>query len=261
MINKPKSIYRLFTGVLLLALVCISLVNVCTWLWKWCVNITPIKQPVVVVGVLIVGVLTIVWQAWRTIRCTRKLLGYAQISLPPDLEALISEFGLNPSRLVLLNVTQPLTFCFGFLRPRICLSTGLIEILTQSQLHAALFHEEYHRKRFDPLRLLLVEAVATALFFLPVVREWRASFKIQLELDADQYAILKTGKTALAGALHRLLSDAAVAVPIAQGVIAGLSANSARIAVLLGERTAYTEISRKSLFYSAVILWIICLLS
>ena len=154
MINKPKSIYRLFTGVLLLALVCISLVNVCTWLWKWCVNITPIKQPVVVVGVLIVGVLTIVWQAWRTIRCTRKLLGYAQISLPPDLEALISEFGLNPSRLVLLNVTQPLTVLFWILRPRICLSTGLIEILTQSQLHAALFHEEYHRKRFDPLRLL-----------------------------------------------------------------------------------------------------------
>ena len=223
-------------------------------------SLTPIKQSIVIIGLLTVAVLTIICQSWRTIRCTRQLLGYAQTPFPPNLEALIREFGLNPSQLVFLKASQPLTFCFGFLRPRICLSSGLVEVLTRPQLRAALLHEEYHRKQFDPLRLLLAEALATALFFLPVVREWHTIFKIQLELNADQYAIRKTGRAALAGALHRLLSYSAIPSPIAHVVTAGLSANNARIAALLGERAVHAEISRKSFLYSAVILWVICLL-
>ena len=259
--NKPKSFYGLFTALLTLALSCISLANLCGWLWTWCMNATPIKQFFFTLGLLIIGVLTLVWQAGRTIRCTRQLLRFAQIPLSSHLEAQIVGVGLDPSWFILIRAAQPLTFCFGFLRPRICLSTGLAELLTQPQLRAALLHEEYHRKRFDPLRLLLAEALGTAFFFLPIVQEWRTSFKIRLELDADQYAVRKTGKAALAGALHRLLIYTPTSVPMANVITAGISANNARIAALLCERSAvHQEISRKSFLCSVAILLVICLL-
>jgi hypothetical protein len=133
-----------------------------------------------------------------------------------------------------------------------------MELLSVPQLQAALLHEDHHRRRFDPLRILIVEALSAALFFLPVVQEWRLLYKIQLELDADNYAADKAGKAALAGALHRLLSFSPGS---ASGVVtAGLSANSARIAALLGERSTPQQISTRSLLSSAVILWVICLL-
>lgn len=259
MMDKLRPSYRLFTSLLILALACISLGSLCGWLWTRCVNTAPINALYFIVAPFIIGVLTITWQAWRTIRCTRQLLQYSQIPLTSELEAQIIGLGLDPAWFILIQSSHPLTFCFGFLRPRICLSTGLNEILTRPQLRAALLHEEYHRKRFDPLRLLLAEAVSKALFLLPVVHEWLAVFKIQLELDADQYAIRKTGKAALAGTLHRLLSYEPL--PVANAITAGLSANNARIAALLGERSAvHTHISRKSLLCSAAILMMLCFL-
>lgn len=255
--NKSKP--TLFTGLLLLALACISLVNLCSWVINWCLGADFVKQGGLIASLLAIGLFTLVWQIWRTSRYTKQLLSYTHIPLTSHLESLAAELGFNTSRVVLVQAPQPIAFCFGFLRPRICLSVGLVELLSTPQLRAALLHEDYHRRRFDPLRILLVEAVGGALFFLPVAQEWRALYKIKLELDADRYAVERAGKAALAGALHRLLTDSAAPMS-ARVAAAGISANSARIAALLGDRSTPQQISAKSFIRSALILWVLCLL-
>lgn len=244
----------------MLALACLSFVSLCSWVMNWCLKSDFVKQAGLAALLFTVGLFALVWQIWRTSRYTRQLLKYAHIPLPPNLEALITEFGLDVSQVALIQSPQPITFCFGFLRPRICLSTGLIELLSVPQLRAALLHEDYHRQHFDPLRILMVEALGAALFFLPVVQEWRMLYKIKLELDADSNAVDRAGKAALAGALHRLLSFSPNSAAASGVVTAGLSANSARIAALLGERSTPQQISPRSFLSSALILWVLCLL-
>jgi Zn-dependent protease with chaperone function len=168
------------------------------------------------------------------------------------------DWGIQASDFILIESSEPVAFCFGFFHPRICLSTGFITLLSKTQLRAAVLHEDYHRQKFDPLRILLLEVFTKALFFLPVVQEYSRLYKIQLELAADRYAVERAGKAALAGALHRLINSVSNPNP-SYGIIAGISANSARIAALLGDRSLKQAISLRSLLLSSLIIWLLCL--
>jgi len=256
--NKPKPI--LFAALVMVTLACLSVINWCSWISQRCLGADFVKPIALIAALLTIGLFSFIWQARRTSRYTHQLLNYAHIALPSRLESVITEFGLDTSQVIFIQSPQPTAFCFGFLRPRICLSTGLIDLLSMPQLWAVLLHEDYHRRRFDPLRILLVEAIGTALFFLPVVQEWRTLYKIKLELSADRYAVEKAGKAALAGALHRLVSYSAASRSFPSVVTAGISANSARIAALLGERSTPHQLSAKSFIGSIANLWALCLL-
>lgn len=259
MTNMTKSSQGILIGLLLLVVGCVSLVSLCGWFLTWCMSADlPIKHIVLMTGVLGIGLLTLIWRAWRTYRCMNQLIDCARVPLPLKFQTEIAEYGLDPNHIVLVQSSQPFALCFGFLRPRICLSSGLLALLSQRQVKAALQHEDYHRQRFDPLRLLLADAIAAALLFLPIVREWHVLFKIKLELDADNHAIQKTDKAALAGALHRILSYGSVPSPLSNSVTAGLNANAARIAALLGERSTTQQVSGKSILASMAVLWILC---
>jgi beta-lactamase regulating signal transducer with metallopeptidase domain len=261
MVSQHKSSPSVFTELFLFMVGCVILVSLCGWVLTWCMNAAfPIKQMVLIAGVAGLGLLILIVQAWRTWRCTSQVMQYAQIPLPLEFRTQVIVFGLDPNQLVFIQSPQPIVFCFGFLRPRICLSTGLLELLSRTQVNAALMHEEYHRQRFDPLRLLLIEAVTGALFFLPIVREWRSITQIRLELAADRYAVQQTNKAALAGALHRLLTCGSVTTPISKVAVAGLNANAARVAALLGERAAAQQVSARSVVYTTVVLWVLCLI-
>lgn len=256
--NKAKLSYGMWASFLLVALACISLGGLCGWFVAGCLRSELIKEAVLA-GVLFgIVVFTMIRQVWRTLHYAELLLANSQSTFPPSLETSASQLGIDRAALVLVNTPQPFALCFGFLKPRICLSTGLVELLSPTQLRAALWHEDYHRQHYDPLRILLLEAIRTALFFLPVAQELCTLLKIKLELDADRYAVGKAGKAALAGALHRLLTTSAW--PIQGVVTAGLSANSARIAAILGERSTPQSISSRSILLSAVVLWTGCLL-
>src|SRR2546421_8523116 len=60
----------------------------------------------------------------------------------------------------------------GLRRPRILLSTGLVEALDAAELTAVLVHERHHLWRWDPLRLLAARLLAGYGWFLPLLRWW-----------------------------------------------------------------------------------------
>ena len=128
-----------------------------------------------------------------------------------------------------VEVAEPLAFCAGYLAPRIYVSDGLIERLSDSELRAVVAHEAWHARRRDPLRRLVLRALADGLFFIPILG--RASERLEAldELDADRAAVRALGgRRHLAAAMLKLTEDGA-RVP---ATLAGIDAE--RVDHLLG---------------------------
>jgi Zn-dependent protease with chaperone function len=206
-----------------------------------------------------IGLAAVTFQIYRTIHYVARLASSRAASVPAALLAATTNTDLDPSSITVILSPVPLAFCAGFLHPRIHVSSGLIEQLTLRQLQAVLLHEEYHRQRRDPLRLLLVEGAHSALFFLPAVNEWASIVKTGIEIEADRFAINQVGRPALAGALHSLLSYPSTPAAAAPASIAGLSASSIRISSLLEDRRPWLRISTRGLVFSTLLIWALCI--
>jgi len=115
------------------------------------------------------------------------------------------------SRLSFLeNVTvfedrMPLAFTGGFLRPRVFLSTKLMDILDEKELRAVVLHESHHRASKDPLKGLAVSFLSDFLFFLPVSRFLKKAYSLTAEITADAHSVaLKADPADLAGSLLKV---------------------------------------------------------
>lgn len=137
-------------------------------------------------------------------------------------------------RLDLLRSPYPLAFCYGLSRPRVCVTTGLLAVLSERELEAILRHEEYHVIHCDPLKLILANALAATFFFLPLLGMLRSYYTLAKELAADRHVVRAMGADrSLAAALCKLLAAAPAAdSSIAVGTTTCLTA---RVDVLLGE--------------------------
>lgn len=114
----------------------------------------------------------------------------------------------------LVEDADPMAFCFGLARPRIHLTTGAVELLSEPEREAVLAHEAHHVRCRDPLRLLLMRSLADGLFVLPALRRLSMRYASLIELAADEAAERSTpqGAKALSSALLALGTrpDAAV---------------------------------------------------
>ncbi len=81
------------------------------------------------------------------------------------------------------------SFCYGFIKPRICLSFNLIQSLSGKELTAVLIHESYHLKHKDPLKIILSEVAASMFFFVPTLKDFYRHYALSKEVAADQLAI------------------------------------------------------------------------
>jgi beta-lactamase regulating signal transducer with metallopeptidase domain len=143
------------------------------------------------------------------------------------------------------------SFCYWFLRPRICLSTGLVDRLDGEELRAVLHHERYHLRQRDPLRQVVARYFAAGLYVVPVVDELLAFNMLQKEIEADQEAVRASGDVrSLASALYKLLPDAddvslGLLVPVSS-----LSVTEARIDQLIAGRPLSIALSPVSVALS-----------
>lgn len=99
---------------------------------------------------------------------------------------------------------RPIVICIGLIRPRIALSVGALAQFPPAALRAAVAHEEAHRQRRDPLRLL-----AWRLLCCSRVRRWLANGMCGsscAEVRADAFARRVTSRAALASALYTMMS-------------------------------------------------------
>jgi hypothetical protein len=155
--------------------------------------------------------------AWRQVRGHRRMLR----SLP-----VVRALADHPA-VVVVDVAAPLAFCAGWLRPRVYVSTGVVERLSDRELRAVLAHEQQHGALRDPLRLAVSHVLCQALFFLPVLRSLHETYAGATELTADAAAL-----EAVDGATAPLASAMLAVGATDAGDVTGISAE--RVDALLG---------------------------
>jgi Zn-dependent protease with chaperone function len=88
-----------------------------------------------------------------------------------------------------IDEPSPQAFCAGYLRPRVYISLGAVELLSAAELDAVLSHEDRHRSTRDPLRFACGRLLSQALFFLPVLRPLVDRYEELAEQQADAAAV------------------------------------------------------------------------
>jgi Zn-dependent protease with chaperone function len=173
------------------------------------------------------------------------------VALPYTVVAAASGLDLD-GRIDVVDDERPFSFCYWFVRPRVCLSTALVERLDPDELRAVLYHERYHLRQRDPLRQIVARYFAAGLYVVPVVDELLSFHTLQKEIEADQEAVRASGDVrSLASALYKLLPDAdevslGLLVPVSS-----LSVTEARIDQLVAGRPLSIGLSPVSVVLSA----------
>jgi Zn-dependent protease with chaperone function len=172
----------------------------------------------------------------RQQRQTQALLRACRAGLqPPDdiAEAAARAAGIV-GRVDVLDVPVPLAFCYGYLRPRILFSRGLLGWLSREQLTALLLHEREHLRQRDPIKIAVGRLLSSTVFFIPIVAALYRKYMVEKELAADAAAIAAQGSpSALASALAVLLEFPRGGRP--EAAAGADEALDARIDALLGQ--------------------------
>jgi Zn-dependent protease with chaperone function len=158
---------------------------------------------ILVAGGLAFGVRSIVRQMVGSSRLGRRVCGLA-LELPDELALTASGVGLS-GRVVLLDAPERFSFAYGILTPRVAVSRGLLEGVSDDELRAVLEHERYHVCNLDPLKVVFVQALSAAFFFLPALDSLRARYLAGRELAADRRAVRACGRRPLVGALLKVV--------------------------------------------------------
>ena len=127
----------------------------------------------------------------RQVRGKRRFLARLQIVRAADVAG---------ARVAVFESARPQAFCAGFLQPRIYLSTAAAGLPVE-HLDAIVAHERHHRRRRDPLRLLIARTLSEALFFMPALRRLTERYGALAELAADEAAVREHDRSTLAAAL------------------------------------------------------------
>jgi Zn-dependent protease with chaperone function len=195
------------------------------------------------------GLATLFRQLLATAVLIRGLVA-RKVALPASVAHAASGLDLD-GRIDVVADPRPFSFCYWFLRPRICLSTALVERLDPDELRAVLHHERYHLRQRDPLRQVVARYFAAGLYVVPVVDELLSFHTLQKEIEADQEAVRASGDVrSLASALYKLLPDAddvslGLLVPVSS-----LSITEARIEQLVTGRRYSLSLSPLSITLS-----------
>lgn len=109
-------------------------------------------------------------------------------------------------RIIEISDESPVIFSFGYVKPMICISSGLVRKLQRKELLAVLQHEKHHLDTYEPIKIFFVKAIAKLLFFLPGIKSLTEQYLVFSEITADQKATNNfQDKGPLARALYKYM--------------------------------------------------------
>lgn len=155
-------------------------------------------------------IFTLVFTTWKVIiqivqarRMKVKFHQYKESTLTKELNELFSNTNED---VIVVSYPTTLAITMGFFKPRIIISTGLINLLTDEELNAVLAHELYHKNNRDPLKMFLLSLFSTTFRYIPILKWFHQKYRIVQEVLADEYAIERQATSAsLSSALLKML--------------------------------------------------------
>jgi Zn-dependent protease with chaperone function len=194
-------------------------------------SLLPVLLFIVLVAVgLTLGARSLVQQIFASRRLARRVRRLA-LALSDELAGTATDAGLE-GRVVLLNSPEWFSFAYGVLTPRVAVSRGLLEGVSDVELRAVLEHERYHVCNLDPLKVVLVQALSAAFFFLPALDSLRLRYVAGRELAADRRAVRACGRRPLVGALLKVVRGPEWSELEVAAAIGGLDLLHVRVAQL-----------------------------
>ncbi len=115
-------------------------------------------------------------------------MSFAKVRHSAKLEASIKTLGLDSARVIEIESCEPVVFCFGYLSPKICISSVLSDMLSAEELQAVLSHEAQHMITYEPLKVFIVKYFRSIFFFLPGLKTFARKYITLSELAADEKA-------------------------------------------------------------------------
>jgi len=140
--------------------------------------------------------------AW-TVRLRRRVRAMT-LPAPPKLVASAQRVRLG-ARVRLVDAEEAFSFTYGAFTPRVAVSRGLVDSVSDDELDAVLEHERYHVLNLDPLKVVIARALSPAFFYIPALRDLRRRYIAGRELAADRRAVAAYGRRPLAGALFKVI--------------------------------------------------------
>jgi Zn-dependent protease with chaperone function len=136
---------------------------------------------------------------WLLLRIQRAVSRLVEVPRPAKLT--VAMRGADVDAVVCVDDPVPSAFCVGVVRPRVIVTTELVERLEVDEIVAVLLHEREHLQRRDPLWRAAWRAASELLWHVPLV-EWWSRRRLELsELAADRAAMERLGPGPLARAL------------------------------------------------------------
>ena len=182
-------------------------------------------------------------------RHLERALSVRRCMLDQQVQQIVSRLGAD-GRVVATSDVAVYAFCSGLIHPRVYLSQGLLDLLTEEEIEAVLRHELHHVAQRDPLRFFAARVSRRLAVIFPVLAALDARVRINAELNADRSALAVMPLEALAGALIKVMR----ASPTTEyhSIVAGLSPSDARVAALLG-RPVQLGIDRRDVLVSLLL--------
>ncbi|NQX63114.1 M56 family metallopeptidase [Paenibacillus qinlingensis] len=119
-------------------------------------------------------------------------------------------FGLSVQQLQIVRYKAPLAMTIGLWKPRILVSTGLMDMLDLGELRAVIEHEKCHVQHRDPAAIFLLALISKSMRYIPIFAWIAHKYPMMIELRADKYAIERMEQaTDLGSALLKMLKQTA----------------------------------------------------
>ncbi|MEU0248516.1 M56 family metallopeptidase [Streptomyces sp. NPDC006235] len=120
-------------------------------------------------------------------------------------------------RATVLQHDTPAVYCLPGRAPHIVVSSGALQVLTEQQVAAVLEHERAHITGRHHLLVAAARAFAASFRELPLARLARSEVPLLLEMAADDRALRRCSRDALATALYAVASGQAPHAAFAAG--------------------------------------------
>lgn len=124
-------------------------------------------------------------------------------------------------RVYVVPASRASAFCYGLVRPRIVITSGLLARLNAAEQAATVWHELHHARSREPLKCLCARLATSTFFWIPALRDLLDRYLLAKELAADRAAIRRTSTRALAGALYEASLEPASIATVGMAELAG----------------------------------------
>ncbi|MCA0991306.1 M56 family metallopeptidase [Guptibacillus hwajinpoensis] len=158
---------------------------------------------VLILSTLTLVVIVLVKQFARFITFSKRV---SLLQDDPATKKVIVHYNLN--QITVITSEEPIALTYGLIKPKIVVSTALVNMLTEEELRAVICHEQFHQQHRDPLKKFLITLFVTALWYVPILKWVSKHYQTLREIEADKFAMLQTNNMLdLSSALLKLLKN------------------------------------------------------